>query len=79
MSKIATVVFAYPVLHPLGHMASSIRAEGNVSIERNGDTVVVSATAPEQEARGLPTSVTRHYNWSAVTWIEYVDEPVKRK
>jgi len=27
----------------------------------------------------LPTSVTRHYNWSAVTWIEYVDEPVKRK
>lgn len=76
------IVFAYPVLHPSGGMSSSIRAEGGVTIERRGDTVVVKAPLPDNIPRGLPAHVTRHYNWNAVTWLEYDVDPdtdAKRK
>lgn len=72
---ITTVVFAYPVLHPRGGMASSIRTEQGVFIERRGDTLVVKAELPENDARGLPVKVTRHFNWNAVTWVEYDVDP----
>lgn len=82
MLNIVTAVFAYPVLHPRGGMASSIRAEAGVTIERRGDTLVIKSTVPDNDARGLPTFVTRHYNWAAVTWVEYdteADEAAKPK
>ena len=75
VANINFVVFAYPVLHPSGGMSSSIRADGGVTIDRRGDTVVVKAPVPDNTMRGLPTHVCRHYNWNAVTWIEYDSDP----